>query len=292
MVSQVVVDASAFRRLTLAELEAIAARAAVLVSPISLCEILSRLDEPRRRDEGGGNAGPVRRARLCKCEVLRTLHDPLAERALFVGLSRVLDALRDGEGPPGAAEGARRALDEARRAHARRSLDFCETLVAQLGVERALSLAGAEFVRFAAAGVPALARQYRSLGVEVPALEGAVLSSVYPFAGFRLARAQDRLRRARGRGEVGPGRDDMEDAHLCRHLDLLEPRALVTADSGARAALDRALAALDAAAAEVGAEVVALTRAMSVDDVVRVFPPALPRARARLREAAEPARGA
>lgn len=114
IVSQVVVDASAFCRLSLAELEAIAARAAALVSPISLCEILSRLDEPRRHDEGGGRAEPVRRNRLGKCDVLRALHDPLAERAPFAGLSGSLDQLRDGALPDDAAGRVRRALDDAR----------------------------------------------------------------------------------------------------------------------------------------------------------------------------------
>ncbi len=274
IVSQVVVDTSAFYRLSLGQLEAIAARAAVLVSPISLCEILSHLDEPRRRDEGGGRAEPARRDRLYKCDVLQTLHDPFAERAPFVGLSGLLDELRDGGVPAGAAQRVRRALDEARGAHARCSLDFCNSLVAQLGVEQALSLSGPEFVRFAAASVQALVRQYRDLGIEVPAIEGAVFSSVYPFAGYRLARAQDHLRRTLGRRDPLPDPDDMEDAHLCRHLDLLESRALVTADSGARSALDRALAELAAASAEIGAEVVTLASAMSVDDVVRAFPAA------------------
>lgn len=273
VVSQVVVDASAFHRLSLAELEAIAARAEVLVSPLSLCEILSHLDEPRRRGEGGGGAGPARRDRLCKCELLQALNDPLAERAPFDGLSGSLDELRRGA-PAGAALRVQRALEEAHRVHARRSLDFCESLVAQLGLEQALSLSGAEFVRFAAASVQALTRQCRDLRVEVPALEGAVFSSVYPFAGYRLARAQDHLRRSRGGRDAPPHPDDAEDEQLCRHLDLLEPRALVTADPGARSALDRALAELAAAAAEIGAEVVALTRAMSVDDAVRAFPAA------------------
>lgn len=144
--------------------------------------------------------------------------------------------------------------------------------MAHLGVEHALSLSGREFVSFAAASVQVRARQYQDLGVEMPALEGAVFSSVYPFAGYRLARAQDQLKRTRGRRDPVPDPDDMEDAHLCLHLDLLEPRALVTADSGARSALDRALAELAAASADIGVEVVALASAMSVDDAVRAFP--------------------
>jgi hypothetical protein len=272
-VSQVVVDTSAFYRLSLAELEAVAERAAVLVSPISLCDILIHLDDPRHGNEGGERGEPVRRSRLCKCDLLQTLCDPLAERPPFAGLSRSLDDLRGGAGrAAAAADRVRSALDEARRAHVRQVLDFCQDLVAQLGVERALSLSGPDFVRFALESVKALAEACRELGADAPALEGAVLSSVYPFAGYRLASAQDRLRRTRvGRGPA-PDPDDMEDAHLCLHLDLLEPRALVTADPGTRSALERALAELAGASAEVGAEVVALSRAMSVDEVVRAFP--------------------
>lgn len=271
MVSQVVVDASAFYRLGLDELEAVAARATVLVSPVSLCEILSHLDEPGCGDEGGRGAERVRRDRLHKCDLLQTLCDQLAECAPFAGLSGALDELREGVVSAGATARVRRALDEARRAWARASLDFCGSLVAELGVEHALSLSGPEFVRFAASSVRALVRQARDLGVEVPAFEGAVFSSVYPFAGYRLARAQDHLRRSVGR-EPAPDPDDMEDAYLCRHLDLLEPRALVTADPGARAALDRALEQLATASAQVGAEVVTLARAMSVDELLRDFP--------------------
>lgn len=270
VVSQVVVDASAFFRLSLAELEAVAARAEVLVSPLSLCEILSHLDEPGRGDEGGPPE-PVRHDRLCKCELLQALADPLAERAPFDGLAGSLDELWRGA-PAGATRRMQGALEELHRVHARHALDFCEELVAQLGLERALSLSGSGFVRFAAESVQALARQCRDLRVEVPDLEGAVFSSIYPFAGYRLARAQDHLRRSRGGPEGPPEADDAEDEQLCRHLDLLEPRALVTADAEARSALDRALAELAAASAETGTEVVALTRAMSVEDVLRAFP--------------------
>ena len=273
MVSQVLVDASAFYRLSLAELEAIGASAALLVSPISLCEILSHLDEPGRGDEGAGSAEAVRGDRLRKCDAIEPLADPLAERTLLAGLAGSLDELRDGRAPPGAADSVRRALDEWRRAQARSSLGFCRSLVAQLGVEHALSLSGSEFVRQAAAGVQALAKGYRELGLEEPALQGAVFSSLYPFGGYRLARAQDRLRRTREPWDR-PDPGDMEHEHLCRHLHLVEARALVTADPEARSALDRALAALAAASAEVGAEVVALTRAMSVEDVLRAFPAA------------------
>ncbi|HEU4382105.1 MAG TPA: hypothetical protein VFR85_01280 [Anaeromyxobacteraceae bacterium] len=272
--SQLLVDSSAFYRLSLAELEAIAARAAVLVSPVSLAEILSHLDEPRRRDETCGGAGAVRRDCLCKCDLLRTVWEPLADRPPFAGLCRCLDEPDEGGMPGKVAERLRDALEDAWRSHARRSLDFRESLVARLGLGHALSLSGREFVRLAAEGVQALAKEYAELGVEVLALEGVLFSSLYPLAGFRLARAQDDLRRSRsGAGpDLAPGA--MEDELLCRHLHLLEPRALVTADPQVRSALNRALAELAGASAEMGIEVVALTRAMSVEDVLRAFPAA------------------
>ena len=271
--SQVLLDTSAFYRLSVAELEAIAARAAVLVSPISLAEILSHLDEPKRRDEACGRAGS-RRDRLCKCDVLQTLSDPLADQPPFAGLCSCLEEPGRARAPGGGAERLRDALEDAWRGYVRRSLDFCESLVARLGVEQALSLSGREFVRIAAEGVQALAKQYQALEAEGLALDGVLFSSLYPFAGFRLARAQDRLRRSRSRGEPVPSPGDMEDELLCRHLHLLESRALVTADPEAASALNRALAELAAASAEIGAEVVALTRAMSVEDVLRAFPAA------------------
>src|SRR5512144_2642595 len=152
VVSQVVLDASAFHQLSLADLEAVAGRAAVLVSPITLCEILSHLDDPRHRGEGGARGVPVRRSRICKCDLLQTLYDPMAERAPFAGLPESLGELRGGAAGL-AAERARGALDEARRAHAREVLDFCRDLVARLGVQGALSLTGPDFVRFALASV-------------------------------------------------------------------------------------------------------------------------------------------
>jgi hypothetical protein len=267
----VVLDTSAFYRLSFEELEGVAERAAVLVSPISLCDILSHLDDPRHRNEAG-EPGEVRRSRLCKCDLLQALCNPLVECFPFTGLSESLDTLCGGAGWAAAAERARSALDEARQVHARQVLDFCQDLVAQLGVERALSLSGPDFVRFALASAKELAGPCRELGTEAPALEGAVLSSIYPFAGYRLARAQDRLRRTRGERGPTPDPDDMEDAHLCMHLDLLEPRALVTADAGALSALGRALGELAGASAKVDAEVVALTRAMSPEEVVQAFP--------------------
>ncbi len=270
-VSQVLLDTSAFYRLTLAELEAIAARAAVVVSPVSLAEILCHLDDPRHRDEGSGRAATVRWDRICKCDLVRVLCEPFAERQPFAELCAALEGPGHAEVPKEVAERVRGAMQDARRAHARCGRDFCEHLVAALGVEKALSLAGREFVCVAAEGVGALAGRCVEPGVEAAALEGVLFSSLYPFAGFRLARAQDQLKRRSAR-EWAAGPDDMEDELLCRHLDLLESRALVTADPEARSALNRALAELAAASAEVGAEVVALTRAMSVDEVLRAFP--------------------
>src|SRR5512144_2782552 len=164
--SQVVVDSSAFYRLSLAELESIAARAVVLVSPISLAETLGHLDAPRHRDEARACAGTARKDRLCKCEVLHTLSDPLADRPPFAGLCNCLDEPGQAEVPGGVAARLRDALEEAWRTYVRRSLDFCTSLVARLGLEHALSLSGREFVHMAAEGVESLMKQCGELDVE------------------------------------------------------------------------------------------------------------------------------
>jgi hypothetical protein len=265
--SQLLIDSSAFDRLGFGLLEKLAPRTVLLVSPLSLYEIFCHLEEPRRRGEALEKKGIVRESRLCKCRLLKLLDDPFAEQGEFAPVGQWIEEISSGTAGPEVAEEARRALEEARREHARRSLDFAKELVARLGREHALSLSGLEFVRLAADGVDGAAEQFAERFGGEPALEGELFSAAYPFAGYRLARSQAQLEHMKSKGDAAFDPLDMEDAHLCLHLNLLEPRALVTANAGAREALNRALLQLGKASQLVGAKVVARTVAIAPEQV-------------------------
>ncbi len=267
-VSQVLIDSSAFDRLSLARLGEVGDSTAVLVSPLSLYEILCHLDAPRRAGETVDPALPLRESRLGKCRSLKLLDDPLAEEGPFAAVGQWIEELLTGTAGSDVTEEARRALDEARRDYARQSTEFARALVARVGLEHALSLSALEFVRFASSGVTPAETQYEALDIDDVGLEGRLFSATYPFAGYRLARSEMQLQRMKRDGEPVFDPLDMEDAHLCLHLNLLEPIALVTARAEARNALNHALSQLSLASAALNAEVVALTAAIDVEDLL------------------------
>lgn len=303
--TQFLLDTSAFHRLELAELRGLGLHAKLLVSPLTVYQILCHLDAPLRADEPVEKTVPVHQSRLVKCGLLRLLEDPFAEHDLLDGGGALLSQTRyedrqllpqlfqlmtqaatledffqatvshpggDREPVRQLASRARAVIDEAEREHVAHSRSLCEGLLARFGLARALALSPTEFVKVASEEVPGLSKRCAELGVRHAALAGEMFSSLYPYAGYRLARAQDHLKATGGNGAIALPANDMEDAYLCLHLNLLQPTVLVTADTATRAALDRALADLAIAAKDLGAEIVARTRVMSPEELLRAFP--------------------
>ncbi len=81
-----------------------------------------------------------------------------------------------------------------------------------------------------------------------------------------LALTQEYIRRTQGKSEPVFDVNDMEDGYICLHLNLIEPRILVTGDKGTREAVNHAMAQLTTASATLGAPVIAHTRAISIPD--------------------------
>jgi hypothetical protein len=263
--SQVVIDSSAFDRLSLARLEDLATHADLLVSPLSLYEILCHLDDPARNEEVSDPALSLRESRLKKCQLLQRLDDHFAEEGPFAAVGQWIDELVGGTASCDVTAEAARALAEARRTHARRSIDFTKSLLARVGRDRALSLTAIDFVRVASDGMIAAKRE--AVGLDDLAFEDGFFSAAYPSAGYRLARSVLQLRSLKLDEDPVFDPADMEDAHLCLHLNLHEPIALVTAHAQAREALTEALTQLDLASKELGSEVVALTTAIDVNEL-------------------------
>jgi hypothetical protein len=294
-----VLDTSAFYSIGYSAMADIAARRRLLVSPISVYEILCHIDEPARKNESVEKGFSVHRSRLAKCGLLEMLEDPFAEHAVFVGAKAAVNptrfddryvlpqmfpvmntaatlddfyqgtvTYRDGSvaAIKGVAVRARATLDEAEADFKSRSQRLYERVLEVFGPQRSRSLSGVEFVRLAAEGVRTLSEHYEAQGVVDSALDGAVFSSIYPFGGYRLARTQEYIRRTQGKTAPVFDVNDMEDAYICLHLNLVEPRILVTGDSGTREALSHALDMLTKASVDTDTPVEVRTGVVSIPE--------------------------
>jgi hypothetical protein len=298
-----IVDTSAVRSLSARVVARCAASSTLTISPLSVFELLCHLDEPSPRQGTPSESFAYWKQNVMKCEYLTVRDDPFAEQAAAVGaraavnptrfedkvvLPQIFPKLRQASSleeffdqtvryPTGeegslrdVAANARRTLDEAEQGYIAFVNDIEQELLTRYGFDGALALQGGAYVRYVIATANNLARHYQDEKLSITG--GAVFSAIFLYVGYVLARTRLYMRQAGKDQPLQVDPNDMEDSAILLHLDLTEPRVLVTNDGSGRrpgtiGAFKEALQNLTAASQEVGAEVVALPRVIRPDQL-------------------------
>lgn len=285
-----VLDTSSLRGVSKATLERAAEKKLdVCVSPISLWELLCHLDEGTPEDFERP------KGRMLRAWRLRVLDDPFAAHALAVGaagaanptrfedrvvLGKVLDLLATAPtleafytcvvNYPGGevgevrdcAERARQTLKVSEERHVDQIKKVCGLLEREVGRPQ-LMAPTREFVQAVVAGAKHLAAHYEQSGISSDGLVERIFSSTYPHLGYLFERARTYIVATAVGDSPQIDGNDMEDAAILLHLDLSEPRALVTDDGGTRKALGTALSRLETMLSTTGETAVIRSRVLT-----------------------------
>ena len=273
-------DTQALRSLSFGTIRKAVARGLRLaVSPISLWELLTHLDEST--DAAGFER---RKGWLVKARGLRVLDDPFAAHAHRVEAPGVADESRFDDAPilldvldalhtsttlaafydvrityrgdrrtvKDSAARARDVLADAESDYVRHVHRMIALIDEQIGRAALRTVSDERYVQVASAGTFALADFYGSFGYDAPDLFERVFESIYPHLGYVFERARLYAMSNPLGAPIAVDPNDAEDGMLCLHLGLAADRMLVTNDKGTRRALGEAGARLQRQLAETG----------------------------------------
>lgn len=300
-----VFDTSSIRAIRFADLSFAAQTTNLAISPITIFELLSHLDEEEKVKNFKSTTFDYFKVNLRKCQIPRLLDDPWAEQANDVGAKNVVNPSRFEDsvvlpqlisklessqtledfyrrrvtfpnGDVGDIIGlpvrVRDLLNEEETKYRIHVTKLCQTMLDNFSFNDIQRFTPADFVRIVAHAVNGLARRYEETLNKTDQIDitGPVFSVYYPYFGYGAARAIEYLSNANGvisRLNIDP--NDMEDSAICAHLRLTEKRILVTDDGGTRDALKDSLQNLHSVSETLNQPVVALTEVINTDEFKR-----------------------
>lgn len=290
-----VLDTSVIRSLSNAALEKSVSVAEIVVSPLSVFEILCHLDE---QIEGFTKEESFLRRRgwLLKCQRFGLLDDPFAATAAVLGMDDLADATRfedkvivqqlfglleesgnlqelgskEVKFPNGdirvvgdVSERCRDILTQFEARFTQRIREIHQHLVEGPGLVAARALTGKEYVSFMARISNILAKAFAELSEERPEYLGCkVLAATYPFHSYLLERTLKYADNSKD-GNIVIDPNDAEDAAICLYLNMLEDWTLVTGDKGTVNALNSGLGKFQEALVAMGSDTQIVTRVLS-----------------------------
>lgn len=256
-----ILDTSAIRGMKKDEIHAIAQRRDVGVSPFSVYEILSHLDE-QKQSETPEDAFKRRRGMVAKIQGLKILDDPITQHALDVGAENVtnptrfedrnvtnciIDAVVKASSIDGLdkqvitltdgsersfrdiAANTRAALEAEEKRYADDVRRMWEAMQKLSSATAPAGLTDADLWEWLKATMTALANSYERDGVAAGVLLGRVTSSMFTYFGYVFFRLRNYPKDSDG-GLVVPA-NDTEDGLISMHVALLSEDTLVTGDS-------------------------------------------------------------
>lgn len=265
-----ILDTLALRGMKKEEIQTIASRRPVGVSPFSVYEMLCHLDESEP-GEAAAQTFARRQGWFAKLDDLEILHDPFAQHATAVGAdslanpSRFEDrdctkqlvrecvqassrndlyrrTVRLSNGSTGSirdiAVRAQAALKEEEQQYEAAVRNMWDRLKKHGEMSCPAKLTDNELWEWLKAVLQALRQSYERDGVAVEALLVKIARSMYPYFGYVF----ERLRKysENRAGELIVPANDTEDACIAMHMDLLAEDVLVTNDKNTRDALNTA----------------------------------------------------
>ena len=277
VVSTYLLDTSAVRAVGRTQLEQAAESHDLLLSPWSLWELASHLDEAVGQSDAS-ESFMRQRGQVLKCRLLTLLDEPFAEHADEVGARSVVNPTRFDDRHVAnefltALGGAQRADDffsstieypdgtPARltdvAANIRRELQVEETryvahirqigrlLEEHVGVDRLRGeTADDDLVESVLAPCRNLAAGCAGEGIDDPMLFGNVVASAFLHLAYKHQRAKMSLVAAGTADAMSVDANDFEDGAITFHVNLFGNRTLVTGDEGTRGALVSSIDAL------------------------------------------------
>ena len=265
-------DTSALRAISLLNLRALSWTRDIVLSPISVCELLCHIDEPYK-DLDAIASFHYWRSQLFKATLLGILHDPYAQHAIHVGATslgkntkfeekeiaiRTLDALSESDSlntfyskhiklsstefgrASGCGVRARDILKSAEDEYLERLHRLKSMLEHDAGVADLSNISETEFWGVLQKSFAEMLKHYESEGVKIDNQPFRIVNSIYIHYGYTIARIVHYFRK-QGITNFSPERNDTEDSWLVLHLNMFNDDLFVTNDKGQFEAVMKAL---------------------------------------------------
>ncbi len=296
-----VLDTSALIAVGASVLSGIGKNHKLCVSPVSLWEVLSHLDDGDTADKK--HKGFLRcRGIIRKTQLMELLDDPFTEHHVELGaealvnvsrleepelLRRLVKIIDDSESLddfyrrdlfyPGGGSASlsnlgqaikqERIKEKARyRAHI---VESCGALLEDLGCEAAQQISPVDIVNVSISTARDMAKKLESELTGESISPGEAFSSVFLHCAYKTSRCGLYLKATNCVPEnVAIDKNDCEDSQIVFHLGLTTRRVLVCGDVGQRSSVEEAIASLGIIAEQVSLPVAALCKAIGIEEFV------------------------
>ena len=300
MSKEYILDTSAVRALSGALVEKVSNQQRLTISPLSIYEILSHLDENSKRH--GAESFAFRKSHVMKCKHLVLRNDPVAEQAANVGAAAAVNPTRfedkdvlpylypvleqsetladfyskeitDSQGRKrtlqGVAERTRKVLENEENKYVKFVNRLHKNILDQMSYDDALKLSGKAFASVLVGAARSLQRHYKEEGIVVP--DNMIFNAICFHTGYVLARTKLYMKKAGTGKPINVDRNDMEDAAILLHVNLSKQQVLVTNDGEGRNegtihALNEVLEQLRQASSDIGDNIVVMPSIMSATE--------------------------
>lgn len=271
MTDTYIFDTSALRAAASADLTTASAKMKLVVSPITIYELLCHLDETKKNGE---TAFALIKGNLMKCSLFEILHDPFAAFADSVGLNnkvnqtrfeephvlpQVLNCLKESSSlevfynkqiifPNGDTGFIADIADRGRKAFEKENERYIAHVlllykeINDAGLNYA-NMKAREFIEICVNGIKAFSKSYT---IDYELFEAKIFAASYSYAAYKLARLLEYQKKViDNKLNFCIDKNDTEDSFICLHLNLVDPIVLVTNDKRTSNALALSFCHLD-----------------------------------------------